>query len=442
MKISCSLIILLTFAFSSQGYGGTGASDSTSPTAPENSPFPLKDYSGDFCNRPNLLGNCGGKRNELAMKGITFETEVTQIFQGNVHGGKNTTDAWGYSGSADYWLKFDTQRMGLWPAGLITLHGETSFGNSPFLSVGSILPVNYDALLPEPGNPGLTTLSEYYLTQFFSEEFGVLAGKVDPTTLADNNVFADNEKTQFINTGLRANPAVFLYAPYTTMAAAAFYIPNDYLTIGLFATDNNSSVRRTGFDTAFHSPIGTTFGMEWNIKVKPWGLPGHQRMGYAYSNKTFTKLKQDPRIILPPNSSGPEKQKGDAGVVWYNFDQYLYVEDDDPTQGVGIFGRFGYTDGNANPIQRFYSFGIGGKGICQGRDNDTFGVGYYYVDLSNDLPRLLNLSSEQGVELFYNIEITKSIHITPDLQFIVDPGAGFGNRDNAVVFGCRLQMSF
>ena len=436
------VVVLILMVQAMICYAETSPANPKSATAPENSPFPLKNYTGDFWSRTNLLGDWGGKRNELAKKGITVETDVTQVFQGDARGGNSTSGAWGYSGSSDYWLKIDTQRMGLWPAGLFTIHGETAFGNSPFGTVDSVLPVNYDALLPEKDNPGLTTLSEYYLTQFFSKKFGILLGKVDPTFLADKNVFAGNEKTQFLNTGLRANPAIFLYAPYTNMTAAAFFLPNDSLTIGVFASDNNGSVTRSGFDTAFHTPIGTTVGTEWDFKVNPCGLEGHQRIGYCYSNKTFVKLEQDPRTILPPGSSGTAKQKGDTGAVWYNFDQYFYAEKDDPTQGVGMFGRFGYSDGTVNPIQRFYSLGVGGKGICHGRNNDTFGLGYYYLDLSNDLPRPLNLSSEQGVELFYNIEITKAIHFTPDLQWIVDPGAGFDSRGNAVVLGCRLQMSF
>ena len=437
------IVMLLLFVFVTQCYCEMAYGESESPTAPENSAFPLKDYSGDFWSRPNFLGDWGGRRNELAEKGVTLETDVTQVFQGNARGGSNTSGAWGYSGSADYWLKIDTQRMKLWPGGLWTIHGETAFGNSPIGSVGSVMPVNYDALLPLPDNPGLTTLSEYYLTQFFSKKFGLILGKLDPTALADKNVFANNERTQFLNTGFRSNPIVFKYAPYTGLAAAIAYLPNDWLTMTFFAIDNNGSVTRNGFETAFHSPIGTTVGTEWSFKVKPWGLPGNQRIGYAYSNKDFIKLKQDPRMILPPGSSRESaKQKGDTGVIWYNFDQYLYVEKDDPSQGVGIFGRFGYSDGSINPVQRFYSFGVGGKGICHGRDDDTFGIGYYFLDLSNDLPRILDISSEQGVELFYNIEISKSIHITPDLQWIIDPQAGPGSRDNAVVFGLRMQMAF
>ncbi len=438
--VAAILIIVVLCTFVQLSHGETDVSDAKSMTAPENSPFPLKDYSGDIWTRPNLLGDWGGERNELAKRGITFEIELTQIYQGNARGGKDTSGAWGYSGSADYWFKFDTQRMGLWPGGLITIHGETIFGDSPFDSVGSILPVNFDALLPQP-NPGLTTLSEVYLTQFFSKEFGILVGKVDPTGLADKNVFANNEKTQFLNTGFRGNPTLFLYAPYTCMMASVFYLPNDWLTISAFAADNNGSVTRSGFDTVFSSPKGTTVGTELVFKVKPWGLDGHQRFGVGYSNKNFTKLKQDPRTIIPPGGSGTATDDSDY-TIWYNFDQYIYVEKDDPAQGVGIFARYGYTTGEVNPVQGFYSLGVGGKGIFQGRDNDTFGLGYYYIDLSDDLPRILNVSSEQGVELFYNFEITKSIHITPDLQWIIDPGAGFESRDDALVFGVRLQMSF
>lgn len=442
MKYIMTAIFLLAFTFAAQCLGETETVDSKSPSESEKSMFPLKDYSGDFQTRSNLLGDWNGQRNELANKGITIETEMTQVFQGNARGGKSTSGAWGYSGSTDYWLKIDTQRMGLWPDGLITLHGETIFGDSPYGSIGAIMPSNFDAVVPLPNIPGLTTLSEFHLTQFFTKEFGVLVGKVDPAALADKNVFAANEKTQFLNTAFRVNPTLFLYAPYTLMTAAAFYTPNDNLHIAFFAADSNGGATRTGFDTTFNSPRGVTVGTEWEFKINPCGLVGHQRIGYGYSNKTYQKLEIDPRTNFPPGSTLPETQEGDTGIIWYNFDQYLHAEADDPTQGVGVFGRFGYSDGTINSIQRFYSFGVGGKGICQGRDDDTFGVGYYYVDLSDDLPAMLNLSSEQGVELFYNIEITKSIHFTPDFQWIIDPGAGSGGLDNTVVLGGRLQMSF
>jgi len=55
--------------------------------------------------------------------------------------------------------------------------------------------------------------------------------------------------------------------------------------------------------------------------------------------------------------------------------------------------------------------------------------------------RLLGLDSEQGIEFYYNIEITPWLHITPDVQVIIDPG-GSDDNDTAIVCGLRMQMSF
>jgi porin len=47
-----------------------------------------------------------------------------------------------------------------------------------------------------------------------------------------------------------------------------------------------------------------------------------------------------------------------------------------------------------------------------------------------------------GIELPYNVEITPWLHITPDLQVIVRPGGGFRDRETAIVYGLRMQVSF
>ena len=85
--------------------------------------------------------------------------------------------------------------------------------------------------------------------------------------------------------------------------------------------------------------------------------------------------------------------------------------------------------------------GVGGKGIILERNNDTFGLGYCYLDYDGELPKRLGLQSPQGVEAFYNIEVTPWFHLTPDLQVIIDPG-GFDDRDVAIAYGLRAQMIF
>ena len=127
-------------------------------------------------------------------------------------------------------------------------------------------------------------------------------------------------------------------------------------------------------------------------------MTGHQLVGATYSGKDFSSLDQSLRIII---ENGEIKKEDDSWAFFYNFDQYVY--EPNKGQGVGIFGRFGASDGDANPIHYFYSVGVGGKGIVPGRALDEFGVGFYYIDVSNpEFTGLLAdrdfLRDEYGVE--------------------------------------------
>jgi len=417
----------------------------------------LPDYSGELSKRSFLLGDWGGARTKLAEKGVLIDLELNQVFQGNAHGGKNTSDAAEYAGSYDLTLRFDTARMGLWPGGLLTMRAETWFGHNIHSDAGSIMTVNADNLFPVPGDSGMTTLSEYYFAQALSEKFVLVFGKVDPTRTMDQNAFAANERTQFMNLGMRINPALFPFGPYTCMTAAAVYMPTKWLTISTGINDNDpdGAVTKTGFNTAFHGRDWYTVGQEYDFTIKPWEKEGHQRFGWAWTSRDFIDFARDGRLGLEMGpirevlrlvgaATGlvPLKTSSDSYVLYYNFDQYLYTEADDPKQGFGLFGRYGYSTGETNPVEQFYSIGVGGRGIVPERDKDTYGLGYYYLKLSEDLPEELNLQSEQGVELYYSIEVTPWFHLTPDLQVIVNPGGGLGDRDVAVVYGIRGQMSF
>lgn len=501
MKTRCNVQILAVASLLAAHIGGlqpasaqpAESEGATTRPADEESPPPattqpmalqslipkLPDYSGDVWKRGYLTGDWGGARTELAEHGILFDLDVTQVLQGNAHGGKNTKGALEYGGSADYTLRLDTARMGLWPGGLITLRGETQFGRSVNGNVGSLGSPNFKSLLPVPGDPGITTLSEYYLTQALSETFVIVAGKMDLTAAGDRNVFAGDTKhyTQFMNTAFNVNPVLFSAGPYTTMAAGVVLLPTKWLTISTLVADNDpdGAATMTGFNTAFHGRNWMTVMQEYAFAIKPFDKPGHQRFGWFYTTKDFIDFTGDPRLSLPGRSQnfgllpgrmgpfklpkpprwarairvgdnvlsadGPDKRPDDWGI-YYNFDQYLYTEADDPTQGFGLFGRFGWSTGESNPIEEFYSIGLGGKGSIPCRDRDTWGLGYYLINMSDDLPKMLGVDAEQGTELFYNIEVTPWLHISPNLQVIVDPGAGFQDRDVAVIYGMRAQMTF
>jgi porin len=403
----------------------------------------LPDYGGDLAHRKYLTGDWGGARTQLAEKGILFELDVTQILQGNAHGGRDTNNAFRYSGSADYYIKLDTARMGLWPGGLFAFHGETKIGDNVNPKVGSLMAPNFQGLLPVPGEPGTTTLSEFYFAQALSEQFVLIMGKLDGTSLADANAFTGNQRTQFMNVAFKANPVLFYGTPYTTMVAGAVWRPTKWLDVITAVTDNDQdgAATMTGFNTAFHGRDWYTATQEYDFTWKPFDKTGHQRLGWFWTSRDFAELSGDGRIQFPRGLSLADIETSpDTWGIYYNFDQYLFTETEDPEQGIGVFGRFGY-GGEPNLFEQFYSFGVSGKGSIPTRDRDTWGIGYYHANISDKIDPAFGLSSEQGVETYYNIEITPWCHLSPDLQVIVDPG-GSSKQDVAVVYGLRMQMTF
>ncbi len=437
-------------------------------------PFFRLDYSGDLLHRPALTGDWGGARSKLAENGISFNVETLNYAQGNAHGGRSTNDAFRYGGSADYILQLDTGRMGLWPGGYFKVRGETRWGEGVTEQAGAIAPPNFDAILPALEPNGVTTLTEYYMMQFLSEQVGVIAGQVDPSRLPGGNVFTSDPYGQFMNTAIWQNTASFAVVPYSAMTAGLIYTPAKWLTGATLVMDSYGMPSFSGFESAFHSPQAVTILQSLTFNIKPFNLDGHQRFNFAYSTLEHYQLDDLGRLAVagvpvrpvsrlffpkPPQFFGrswrlpslllpgvkrliaPDATNSQNWAFWYDFDQYLYQSPEDPTQGFGLFGSFGLTPGNWFPISQTYTLGLGGRGLIHGRPGDRYGVGYYCLNLSDDIPALFDVNAEQGVEVYYNIEVTPWCHITPDLQIIADPG-GSGRRDMSIVYGVRMQMNF
>jgi len=85
-----------------------------------------KPYSGDWLSRSTLTGDWGGVRNDLAQKGITFDLKFTQVLQGIVDGGKDSS--WESGGRGNLLFNVDTQKLGLWPGGFLTVEVEGNYG--------------------------------------------------------------------------------------------------------------------------------------------------------------------------------------------------------------------------------------------------------------------------------------------------------------------------
>ena len=396
--------------------------------------FPIPQYAGDFLTREALTGDWGGARMVLAEEnGIQFAVDVSQYYQGIWDGGRTSESD--YNGVADYRFKFDTEAAGLFPGGFLEVHGETYWGSSINGFTGAALPVNTHPVLSQPGGPG-TYLSHVVYTQFLAENFAVFFGKLDTTTGDANRIAHGVGDRRFMNLGFSFNPVTLRTVPYSTLGAGVLFIPTEGVTLTFSAVDSDGAINQSGFDTVFNG--NTTFAGEVGIDTAFFDQPGRQLFGFAGSTKDYLSTAQDPRAFIPALGVAPSVEDS-SWAFYYNFDQFLVTNPNDPSQGWGVFGRFGVSDGDANYVHRFYSAGLGGTGLIPGRDRDRFGAGYYYLELTDNRTGLLTDDGEHGVEVFYNIAVTPWFELTADLQ-VVDGAGRFS--DTAVIGGLRGRISF
>ncbi len=376
--------------------------------------------------RSSLPGDWFGNRTSLAASGITFQGDVTQYYQGVTTGGLARN--FRYGGHSDYVLNMDLNKLGAWQGLFLKLRGESQFGEFINRDTGAILAANNQGLIPTPGEQQ-TALTNFLFTQFLSERTAVFMGKLD-TLDGDMNAFAQGRgKNQFMNAALVINPIAFRTVPYSTYGAGFMLVEGGEPIFSVMVIDP--------VDHATEGPTnlfaeGATLTSELRLPTSWFGLPGHQLIGGTWSSREVPDLS---RLLVPPGT--PPLTASDSWSVYWNFDQYLFVDPGDPSRGWGVFGRAGVADDDTNPLSWFLSCGVGGNSPLSGRPADTFGIGWFYAPLSDELPGVLTSDHGQGVELYYSVAATPWLHITPDVQ-IIDPARL--SVDTSLVLGIRVRM--
>jgi porin len=397
----------------------------------------------DF-NSTKLTGDWGGERTKLAEQGITFDITANQYYQGVLRGGTN--QSWKYGGLMDYRIHFDFQKMGLWQGAFLDVQLQHQFGEFINTDTGVLIPVNSDGVLPLPDYRQVN-VSQVKYTQFLSESFAVYFGKINTMNGFAETAFNGGEgKTTFMNLANIFQPVALRTVPVSALGGGvvAFFpdvTTKDHSILSLTVLGANGQPNTSGFDEDFED--GQVFMGTYSQPSRFFDKPGGHLFVGTYSTKDFTLLDQNSRLILEELLGLPVTlDKGeDSWSMMYNMHQYLYTEKEDETQGFGFFGRLGFADDKTNPISNFYGAGLGGKGMIDSRDNDTWGVSYYYMQLSDKLGSVINrnFGDAQGLEVFYNIELAKSLHITPDFQ-IIKPSSD--RIDTTYIAGLRAKIDF
>lgn len=388
--------------------------------------------------RPTLLDNLGGLRTDLASQGVAVNLSTTQYYQGITSGGKEQT--FQYGGRNDYLVKINGAQAGLWEGLIIDLHGETRYGEGTNGLTGGLSAPNPALLFPLPGET-TTALTNVTFTQALSPSLLAVAGKINTLDVYAHPFAGGRGTTQFMNLSLIFPPILARTVPYSTLGLGVIALKGPEPVFSFFILDAAGEANRSGLEDPFGE--GVTLLSQVSLPVMLADRRGHQQFEVAWTNRTFTALDQTNYLDNLGVPGVPLAEKSHSWALHYSFDQYLVVDPCDPTRGWGVFGQASLSDGDPNPIRWFVSAGIGGSSPIKSRTADTFGMGWYYMQISSTvketLTGILPLGNETGGELYYNIAVTPWCHVTPNLQ-LIDPTNQ--TVDSAVLVGLRTKIDF
>jgi porin len=385
-----------------------------------------------------ITGDWFGARDFLFDEGIDLRTNFSQFYQGVTGGGLR--QGFPYGLKFDYFGTIEFEKLIGWEGLFVNLHAESRFGQSVNANVGSLIPANFALEFPKP-HGSASALTNMSVEQFLGENFVVTFGKFNQADGVNTHPFlGGNGINRFMNEAFVLSPIYGRTLNYSVPGAGFSYLRNMDPVASFFVVDTNGRPDTAGISHMFSN--GMTLFSQLRVPVTPFDLPGHQTVEGTYASGRFSPLTPDDYLILPQPAIQRIRRSG-SWVVTYGFDQFLAVDEEDPTRGWGIFFNISLADQTTNPIHWFTNLGAGGTSPLPGRTADSWGLGYYYLATSGALRQALGpvapSGNEQGFEMYYNAAITSWFTLSADIQAI-DP-AQFDAR-SAFLFGMRAKLDF
>jgi porin len=276
-----------------------------------------------------------------------------------------------------------------------------------FGQVGSLYPTS--VAFAEIG----PTLGQLWIQQIFDNRFGFRVGRFFPVPVYDFFPLK-NFRMDFVDGIHAANLVIPL--PDRGLGAYTVYRPqpNIYFRLGLH--DANADAEKAGFDTFFED--GELFKI-FEVGFDP-GLMKRQKGRPPFGDVHVSFWHQDERDDANVNDGWGFVLSGSQ-----RFGRFL------------PFFRYGYADsGKRGPvsIEHMVNGGVAIDNIL-GQRNDRIGTG-----LTWSRPVDGALDDQRTVDVFYRVQVTPQIAVTPMVQVIFDPVRS--PNEDVVVLGIRSRFMF
>ena len=314
--------------------------------------------------------------------------------------------------------------------------------------IGAVVPQNIG---PEIGSLWPTAIGyseltfsavELYWAQWLvKDRLGLVFGKQIPFAVHDYFAYK-SPLDGFLNASFGLNQSIGYAEAGLSAGAGARPTKSTYILGGVY--DGNGKLNRAGFDSFFNE---REYFVAVDVGWDPGYLEGSQEvyigpLRIRDVHATFWHKDHLKRVNSPEGWGVTLFAEGEIGRV-VPFLRYGYSQgtsrgnpalvDDLIAGGVGLTDVFGQSDDLIGIGFSYARFGLGPLGRPD--PVDLTGDGIPDIDLG-DVARDLLRTHQYAGEIFYRIQLTQELQITPNLQMIWDPSLN-RDEDKVAVFGLR-----
>ncbi len=258
---------------------------------------------------------------------------------------------------------------------------------------------------------------DYLLTAWYKHTFkfsdehslGLTGGLIDSTDYIDDNAFANDEYTQFMNQALVNGPHCFV--PSYDLGGAL-----EWDIAGFSVRGVAMALGSNGEEGELEEPYNF-FALQFGYTVDFGMGEGNYRLLLDTTSDDFSNVA--------------ETSKERLSALTLSFDQKF-------GEIFGAWIRFGWQDDKAAiDYKDLYSGGLNISGSLWGRGQDNIGLGYAHLRGGN-----LDVNNTDVFEIYGRFALNDIFAITGDIQYMKDSYKDGDNDPSAWIFGLRATAEF
>lgn len=414
-------------------------------------------FANDTSFQPGLTGDWNGTRTELKNQGWQFQVKGTFEGAWNPSGGDHQSAAG--AGELDFEALADLGKLIGDDGGSIEANITKRFGANLVDTAGLNSLMQVQEIYGRGDIWRLTQLS--FAQDIFNKAINIEFGRMNPGS--DFDVIPCNfENLTFCgSTPGNVDGDYWFNHPVSQWGARIKANVGDTvdLEVGLYQINPKNLVH--GFSLDFSGGQGELipFELEWKPSLVA-GLPGDYQIGGWHSSMqaadVFYDVNHDPLAV----SGLPALM--DHGRDGFFLDARQQITGEAPPKdapggsygkGLTLFAKYMQSDRRTSLMDRQFAVGATYKGAIPSRADDEIALAFGGTDINNrvsDGERLQNAAglvpprpvqhTEYVTELDYRAIVAQGAELTPNLQYIVDPG-GVSARKDVFVLGLKAVLS-